>query len=136
MLAVWLFLKTFWRPIAIGLTVLALLGYWSHYKHTIYQEGFTAGQVACNKEWQKKEKERTDAINNRIDKLASTSETVAKEQREYLGGVSGKITTILSQVKTLTGDVKKLSLTTVPDCKPSDKFIEMHNEIAKAANTQ
>jgi hypothetical protein len=124
----WGFLKTFWKPIVLLLAFFSIVGF-------IYHEGYNSGKEECQQKVAAEEKSRVKAVNDRIDKLAETSINIAKEQQDYLGGVSTKIGLVIKEVKSLSTGVKKLSLTTVPDCKPSDKFVEASNAIAKAANS-
>lgn len=132
-------LLKYWRIIVGIVVIISILGYASYYRKTIYNEGFKAGEVKCRQEWAKVELEREQATNKKIQEISNASKDLIRAHKENLDEVSKKINKALSKVKTVSGDIKNIKvepLTTIPECKPTDKFIEVSNEIAKSVNSK
>ena len=125
-----LFLKTWWKQIAIVLAVIVLVG-------GIYYRGYEHGQNSCREDWNKEKAAQIEAINKRVDEIKTTSDTIATNQEVNNKKVNDSIDVIISKLKIKPAPGSTTNVfTTVKDCKPSDTYVETWNEISKKANSK
>jgi hypothetical protein len=121
-------LKTFWKPILIIISLIAVFG-------SVYYSGYKAGGNACQEAWAEKEKERVEAINERVEEIKTTSIDIAKKQELNNEKRAKDLNKIIADLKNRSGVVNN-TYTTVANCKPSDAYVETWNEISKKSNSK
>ena len=130
MTIIFLFLKTWWKQLAVIAGVIILVG-------GIYYQGYQHGGQSCREEWDKEKVAQIEAINKRVDEIKTTSDTIAANQEVNSKKVNDSIDVIISKlkIKPALGSTTNV-FTTVKDCKPSDTYVETWNEISKKANSK
>jgi predicted negative regulator of RcsB-dependent stress response len=122
------FLKSFWKEIAVVIAVAVLVG-------GIYYQGYEHGQRSCQEDWNKEKAEQIDAINKRVDEIKTTSDTIAINQEVNNKKVGESLDAVIARLKVKPAPGSTTNVfTTVKDCKPSDTYVETWNEISKKAN--
>ncbi len=129
-----LILLKYWKHIAIVLVVISLVVGFFAYKKSIYNDGFLQGKTICNEMWTKRENERIALVNSKIKEIEEESVKIVQDQQKFLGDISTKLGNTAEKLKRASAGIKIKELTTVPDCKPSNEFIDISNETAKTVN--
>jgi len=123
-----MFLKSFWKEIAVVLAIIVLVG-------GIYYQGYEHGQQSCKADWDKEKAEQIEAINKRVDEIKTTSDTIAENQEINSKKVNESLDAVIARLRAKPAPGSTTNVfTTVKDCKPSDTYVETWNEISKKAN--
>ncbi len=119
--AVLIFLRTFWKPIAIVLVVGGLLFY-------TYEKGVTHGKEICEEKHLLIEQKRDETVNAKIDKLASGSIEIANANKASAAAIN-------SQIAKLSKDIKNpVVIYKDGKCLPTEQFVGTFNSINGKAN--
>jgi hypothetical protein len=124
-----MFLKSYWKHILI--TVVLLGAFWFAYSK-IYNRGFEAANIACEKriqEYSQKMTEYKEAMDSRIALLEEASSVLAQEAIDSRKVTKTEFIKIITKYKD-----KPMFVINEAKCEPSLDFIKAYNEAVDKAN--
>ncbi len=119
-----LFLKPFWKYIAIALAVVAIYFY-------IWNQGVQHGKKVCEETHLLLDQKRDAAINEKIDKLASASTDLANTSKIETSKTKAAIHDVVAKA---IASKEPLIIYRDERCEPAQKYVDAYNAIVGKAN--